>query len=60
MFFDNEGISAITYGDTHTWEEKETFLATIQVLKCKDCDRESIGWTRFTQPSEDKGEQTIK
>lgn len=46
MFVDLEGFSGVAMGDTHSFEEKETFLATLQVVKCKDCGRESISWER--------------
>lgn len=45
-FIEMEGFTGIAYGNTHEFEEKETFLATLEVLKCKKCGRESISWER--------------
>lgn len=46
LFVDMEGFTGTVYGDTHEFEEKETFLAELQVIKCKNCGRESISWKR--------------
>ena len=46
LFVDVEGFTGVAHGDSHDWEEKETFLASLQVIKCKKCGRESISWER--------------
>jgi len=46
QFVDMEGFTGVAYGDTHDFEHKETFLAKLEVIKCKDCGRESISWEK--------------
>lgn len=46
LFVDKEGFTGVALGDTHEWVEKETFLATLQVIKCEKCGKESISWQR--------------
>lgn len=46
LFVDTEGLTGVAYGDTHNFELKEEFQANLQVIKCKDCGRESISWER--------------
>lgn len=47
QFVDMEGFTGVAYGDTHDFEEKETFAAKLQVIKCKKCGTESISWERL-------------
>lgn len=47
QFLDAPGFTGVAYGDTHNFELKETFLAKLEVIKCKDCGRESISWERY-------------
>jgi len=51
QFVDVEGFTGVAYGNTHDFEEKETFLATLEVIKCKKCGAESISWERKHKPT---------
>lgn len=47
QWIDIEGFTGVGSGDSHSWEEKETIIAKIQVLKCKECGRENSSWERI-------------
>lgn len=46
IFVEKEGFTGIAMSDTHDLIEKETVLAEVQILKCKDCGKESVSWRR--------------
>ena len=46
LFVGKEGFAGVAYGDTHDFEWKESFVAKLEVIRCKKCGRESIAWER--------------